>query len=127
MRNPDADPDNLAMTDFWCDYCRRPWSEDIAMIEGHQGAIICGRCLTLAYAALAVHDAPDIPAAANPSGAPRSGDTSRPKCRMCLEHRTDALWRSPVDDEALVCLRCVKQGATALEKDPDFDWKRPTG
>jgi len=125
MRNPAADPQNLQMTDFWCYFCRRPWTEDVPMIEGHQGSLICGRCLALAYADLALHNAPSIPAATDAPGAPRGVDESRPKCLMCLEHRRDPLWRSPAH-ETLVCLRCVKQGATALEKDPDYGWKRPT-
>lgn len=126
MRNPAANPDDLRMSDFWCDFCRRPWTEDVPMIEGHQGSLICGRCLALAYADLSVHGSPSVPAAPDIPGGKRSDDSSRPKCLMCLEHRRDALWRSPAHEEALVCLRCVKQGATALEKDKDFAWRRPS-
>ncbi len=126
MRDPKADPQNLAMSDFWCDFCRRAWTEDIPMLEGHEGSLICGRCLTLAYADLVLHDAPSVPAATDAPGAPRSGDPDRPKCVMCLEHRRDPMWRSPTHEDMLACLRCVKQAATTLEKDPDFGWKRPT-
>ena len=49
MRQPGTDPDNVQMSDVLCDFCRREWTEDVPMIEGHQGSCICGRCLTLAY------------------------------------------------------------------------------
>lgn len=120
MRNPAADESDLQQTDFWCDFCRRPWTDDVAMIEGHQGSILCGRCLTLAYTDIVLHglDA----RGANPPG---RDDPAAPRCTMCLEPRQEPMWRSPAYEEAWICRRCVKQGATALEKSPDFDWKRP--
>ena len=81
------------------------------MIEGHQGSLICSGCLTAAYRALAIDQA----------GTPPGGWV----CTMCLEERTQRGWTSPGHPEAVVCLRCVKQSATQLEKDPDAGWCRP--
>ncbi len=97
---------------FKCDFCRRSWADDLPMVEGHQGSLICARCLTVAYTTLVVSE--DAPL-------PKGGAT----CTLCLEERTQPEWRSPLHDEAVVCLRCVKQSATTLEKDPDFGWKKP--
>ena len=44
---------------------------------------------------------------------------------MCLETREDEHWRSPEHPESIVCRRCIKQSATALEKDKDYSWRRP--
>ena len=32
MRKPGTDPENVQMTDVLCDFCRRQWTEDVAMI-----------------------------------------------------------------------------------------------
>jgi len=95
---------------FKCDFCARGWADDRPMVEGHQGSLICAACLSVAYASLALHG----------EGMELSGS----KCTMCLEERKQPQWPSPVR-EARVCLRCVKQSATILEKDPDYAWRRP--
>lgn len=83
------------------------------MVEGHQGSCICGRCLTIAWVELVETKLSDEP---------REGEG----CRLCLEEgRPDAHWRSPVDEAALVCKRCVKQAAGALHKDRDIAWVKP--
>jgi len=105
------DPNAEGAEFFKCDFCASPWSEDRPMVEGHQGSLICGPCLTLAYAALAVQESGEAP----------GGWT----CTMCLEERKQAGWRSPAREEAVVCLRCVKQAATQMEKDPETPWARP--
>lgn len=96
---------------FKCDFCRAPWTDDNPMVEGHQGSLICARCLTVAYVDI-VH-----------SGAPAMPDGGA--CTMCLEERKDACWRSPVYEDAVICRRCVKQSSTVLEKDDEFTWTRP--
>ena len=111
MHKPGTDPLDVQMTDVLCDYCHREWSETIQMIEGHHGSCVCGRCLSTAYAAV-VHGGIDDGQGAF-------------KCRMCLEERSDTSWASPIDPEALVCLRCIKLAARALEKDPESGWRRP--
>lgn len=98
---------------FRCDFCRSAWDENLAMVEGHRGSIICGRCLAVAYAEL-VHL--------------RSGRPCQPeeKCILCLEEqRTDLHWESPVYPGVLACKRCVKQSAGVLHKDKDIAWAKP--
>ncbi len=112
MRRPGTDPDNVQMSDVLCDFCQREWELEIPMIEGHQGSIVCGRCLTVAYAEIVVSKSPEPP--------------SPIKCTMCLEDRDDPTWRSPVSDEASICRRCIKQAAGGLHKDKDYDWSKPT-
>lgn len=96
-----------------CDFCARVWDplgREI-MIEGHRGSLLCLKCLSAAYRYVALE---------------RGGDEHRSsQCTMCLEHRDQPQWQSPIADNARVCLRCIKQAATALEKDPDAGWKRP--
>jgi hypothetical protein len=97
-----------------CDYCRRTWQPDgdEIMIEGHQGSLICLKCLSAAYSAVSLHKL----------GSEHSGT----KCTMCIEDRDQSQWESPLYEGVRVCLRCIKQAATALEKDPETGWKRPT-
>lgn len=83
------------------------------MIEGHKGSLICAPCLTIAFRALEVDEAGEAP----------GGWT----CAMCLEERDQLGWRSPIREEAIICLRCVKQSATRFEKDPEIEWTRPGG
>ncbi|TVQ64014.1 MAG: hypothetical protein EA379_03000 [Phycisphaerales bacterium] len=117
MRNPNADENDLQMSDFWCDYCRRPWTEDLPIVEGHQGSLVCGKCLTLAYRDVVLDELP-TPAYEGP-------DPHGPKCTMCLEHREDLMWRSPAYDDAWICKRCIRQASTALAKDKDIAWEKP--
>ena len=46
MRKPGTNENNVEMTDVLCDFCQREWSEDIPMVEGHQGSCVCGNCLS---------------------------------------------------------------------------------
>ncbi|MBL8765200.1 MAG: hypothetical protein JNM07_13120 [Phycisphaerae bacterium] len=101
---------------FRCDFCRAAWDESRPMVEGHQGSLICGHCLTIAYAR-AVLD----PAASTPSPEP----DPRP-CTMCLESRAEPRWRSPLRGDASICRRCIKQSAGVLERDAESGWRRPT-
>lgn len=96
---------------FVCDFCRRHWEEDRPMVEGHRGALICARCLTPAYVELVHHS---------------GGEAARGRhCTMCLEDRDQGEWESPMFPEARICLRCVKQAAGVLARDPDSGWKKP--
>lgn len=96
-----------------CDYCTRIWDPEGTelMIEGHQGSLICLKCLSIAYA--------DVVQAGG--GFQNQGL----KCTMCIEDREQPQWESPVNEGVRICLRCMKQAATALEKDPETGWKRP--
>lgn len=99
---------------FKCDFCGKSWAEDLPMVEGHRGSLICAPCLSEAYTQV-VH----VGNLALPSG--------NETCAMCLEVRKDGQWRSTRGIPSLICLRCIKQGARMLEKDPDLGWKRPIG
>lgn len=113
MRKPDADENNVQMTDVLCDFCRTEWSEDKPMIEGHQGSCICGNCMRIAYVDVLVNKQDT-----GPEGY---------KCTMCLEHRDDPAWLSPMYEDAVICRRCIKLGSGALHKDKQFDWQKPAG
>lgn len=104
---------------FICDFCRQPWSEQRPMVEGHKGSLICASCLSVAYRSVALDGMPSLLPA--PGEHPWGGLV----CTLCLEERSQPAWRSPMHEEAIVCLRCVKQSATTLEKDPDYGWERP--
>ena len=120
MRKPGTDESNVQMSDVLCDFCRREWTEDLPMVEGHQGSCICGRCLTVAYASVVAHDT---------SAAPQDF-----ACALCLEKAADrkALkrenepgWQSPLHPEAAICRRCIKQSAGVLTKDKESGWVKP--
>src|SRR5262245_9086231 len=118
MRRPGTDESNVQMSDVLCDFCRREWTADVPMIEGHQGSCICARCLTVACT--------EIDCAAPV--------TSGYKCPMCLEQDADraelgrageAGWPSPLQPEAVICRRCIDLAARQLERDEDYQWHRP--
>jgi hypothetical protein len=113
MHRPGADPENMGPDDFLCDFCGRGWAEDRPMVEGHRGSLICGRCLTVAYTEAVTHGL-------------RSA-TSGAACTLCLEPRDGPAWASPGRPEAVACLRCIKQSAGVLTKDPEANWRRPEG
>lgn len=104
-------PDGTVIASL-CDFCRASFADE-AMIEGHQGSLICLKCLSAAYT--------DVVLAGG--GAELAGSA----CTMCLEERKQPQWASPLHPEARICLRCIKQSATALEKDPEMGWRRPRG
>jgi hypothetical protein len=106
------DPSKSGNEFFLCDFCRRHWDPDRPMVEGHQGSLICGSCLTLAYACVINLN---------------QGQTPGPgvRCVMCLEERPEPFWTSPLHPEARVCARCIRQAAGALSRDPDSGWSRP--
>lgn len=105
------DPSREGAEFFVCDFCRRPWSDDRPMVEGHRGSLICANCLRVAYTELVLTQSPSV--------------YEVESCTMCLEQRRQPGWRSPLFEEAVVCLRCIKQSATVFEKDPDLHWTRP--
>lgn len=102
-------PDGTVISSH-CDFCDTRF-EDAAMIEGHQGSLLCGKCLSAAWMELGVLK----------GGQANTGA----KCTMCLENRNESQWRSPMNEQASVCIRCVRMAATAFERDPDTGWKRP--
>jgi hypothetical protein len=111
MRKPGTDPENVQMSDVICDFCHAEWTEQSPFIEGHQGSIVCGNCLTVAYT--------DVVLLGNNTG------PAGYQCVMCLENRPDPAWRSPMQPEAVICKRCINLAAGTLSKDKDYAWKRP--
>jgi hypothetical protein len=112
MRKPTTDPDNVQLSDVLCDFCRQEWREDLPVVEGHQGSVICGPCLAAAYRSVLLNK--ESPA---PSGS---------KCVMCLETRKEPAWQSAEHPDAAICKRCINQCAAVLAKDADYGWKKPT-
>lgn len=111
MHRPGANPAEMHPEDFLCDFCGRAWNGEFPMVEGHQGSLICGSCLTVAYAEVV-----------------RAKQGTAPdgyRCTMCLEERDDPGWRSPAREAACACARCLRQAGAQLEKDPDWEWTRP--
>lgn len=96
-----------------CDFCGRR-TDDQVTVEGHRGSLICLSCLSVAYA--------EVVGAGMASPVPPGQ-----MCTMCLEERAQPHWSSPALDGKHICLRCIKQSATVLEKDPELGWKRPAG
>ncbi len=119
MRKPGTDETNVQMSDVLCDFCRRTWTMDEPMIEGHQGACICGKCLLVAYTELVVNKS--VPAT----------DYTCPLCRedakdrAAMDRADEPGWRSPLHEDSVVCRRCVKRAAGVLHKDPEWDWRKP--
>ena len=108
------------MSDVLCDFCEREWTEDVPMLEGHEGSCVCGSCLT----------------AANRDVAGAEPATTEYTCPMCLENGEDRAslnragepgWPSPLREGVVMCRRCIKLAAGALERDKDFDWSRNPG
>lgn len=101
-------PDGTVLSSH-CDFCDARF-EDEAMVEGHQGSLVCMKCLRAAYTELKTLK----------GGAEHRGR----KCVMCLEQRDEPEWESPVTG-ACICTRCTTMAYRALEKDPESGWKRP--
>lgn len=107
----------MSAEDFLCDFCLRHWREDLPMVEGHRGSLICGECLTRAYAMLVLDQ----------GGAKvREHDN----CTLCLLHRDVEHFAGLPSAEAsradpVACRSCVEQAVRTLERDPSSGWKRP--
>ena len=96
-----------------CDFCGTDWDEQIPMIEGHKGSIICLSCLKRAL----------------DEAAPADETFS---CTMCLQEREPGTkrWRHPnptpspgLNESAVICWPDIRQGAKAFHKDKDTDFR----
>lgn len=108
---------DMQPSDFICDFTGRQWDGSFPLVEGHQGSLICGDALRIAFTEVVLLGNDTKPAGAT--------------CTMCLEVRDDPGWQSPVptgDREvgAVICRRCIRQSSTRLAKDPDWEWTKPT-
>jgi hypothetical protein len=54
----------MSVSDFLCDFCGRAWDGAFPMVEGHQGSLICGGCLSVAWLEVGVAAARGAPAGA---------------------------------------------------------------
>ncbi len=112
MHRQGINPDNVKPDDILCDFCGTPaWANDTPCVEGHQGSIICGKCLTVAYE-LVINQKQRI--------------ETEDQCRMCLEHRDENGWQGAFEPPAIICVRCVKQASGALNKSKHWDWTKPS-
>ncbi len=112
MQREGADPNNMQVSDFVCDFSGDAWDGAFPMVEGHQGSLISGRCLEFAYRSVVIEGSSSL-------------DPGSYTCTMCLETRDDPCWQSPERPEGVICRRCIRQSATKLDKDPDWDWTKP--
>jgi hypothetical protein len=110
MRKPGTDENDVQMSDVLCDFCGAEWTEELPMVEGHQGSTVCGRCLTEAYRVVVLRK----------EGAGETGA----KCTLCLENRDEPEWKGATG--AVGCRRCINQSAAILAKDKEMGWGRPT-
>ena len=112
MHRDGMNPDNVLPEDILCDFCgRAAWANNEPCVEGHQGSVICGDCLTTAYQKVIVEEEVQEPSE---------------KCRMCLEDRDDPVWLGMHEPVALICKRCIKQSAGALVKSKHWEWSKPS-
>lgn len=118
MQRPGTDENNVQMSDILCDFCRREWTMERPMVEGHRGSCICGDCLRLSYTALVLEKQGNAPAGY--------------LCTLCRENRDEIGWvpatipaDQPADQPLAACRRCVNQSAAVLAKDKEYGWKKP--
>ena len=111
MHREGINPENVEPEDILCDFCGKPsWASGEPCVEGHQGSIVCGTCLTKAFEELIVA---------------KVEKEAATKCRMCLEDRDDPFWLGSIEPIAPICKRCVKQSAGVLTKSKHWDWSKP--
>ncbi len=96
---------------FKCDFCCRAWAEDLPMVEGHRGSLICGECLTMAFSAV------------NGAGAQVMGDQG--SCALCLQYKSTAAYESPTVPGCWACQECITRSAVLMERDNEVGWTRP--
>ncbi len=92
-----------------CDFCGTDWDQALAMIEGHQGSVLCLACLKLALGAV-------------------SSSQEAFTCTLCLRQLTEQKWSHPhrpprANPAAAVCQACLEQAAGTFTKDRDVDWR----
>jgi hypothetical protein len=98
------DPEGIVIV---CDFCRRDWDGQEAMIEGHHGSILCLECLKRALS----------------EQKPAEGKF---KCTLCLRFNMPPempRWINSDHPDAIVCQECLYQAAKAFSRNPDVPWK----
>ena len=128
MQRPGSDPENMCADDFLCDFCGSHWSALHPMVEGHRGSLICGECLSRAYAQVIVRNSGVVV-------------PEHVACTMCLLNKRGDYWQSPVRAElaaaaprgveiqlepgACICRWCIEKSAGMMEQDAASGWKKP--
>jgi hypothetical protein len=98
------EPDGIVIA---CDFCRRDWDGQEAMIEGHHGSILCLECMKTALV----------------EQAPLEG---KYKCTLCLRFNMPPelpRWSNKTNPDAIVCQECLYQAAKAFSRNKEIDWK----
>src|SRR4051794_18944156 len=98
------DPDGIVIV---CDFCRRDWDGQEAMIEGHHGSILCLECLKLAL------------------DEQKNGE-DKYKCTLCLRFNIPPSvprWSRSGNPDAVACQECLYQAAKTFGRNPDVDFK----
>ena len=119
MFRPGTDPDQVELSDVLCDFCAKPWAEDVPFIEGHRGRHICGACLAAGYRRVVLERGE------GPTVFECVLCREAAKDRAALDREDEVGWASSNDGSAAICRRCLKQAAGVLHKDPDYEWTRP--
>lgn len=89
-----------------CDFCRRDWDGQEAMIEGHHGSILCLQCMKAALVEQAVGE-------------------EKFKCTLCLRFNIPGMlphWGNKAHPDAVVCQECLYQAARAFSRNKDVDF-----
>ena len=96
-----------------CDFCGTDWDEQLPMIEGHRGSVLCLECLKQALDE------------AEPIDKPFEGT-------LCLSRKPAGIkaWQHPapkpspgLNPDAQLCWDCIRLAAKGFHKDPDVDFK----
>ena len=92
---------------IFCDFCRRDWDGQEAMIEGHHGSILCMQCMKQAIIEQAVGE-------------------GKYKCNLCLRFNIPPelpRWSHADHPEGIVCQECLYQAARTFSRTPGLGWK----
>ncbi|MDP7008506.1 MAG: hypothetical protein QGI78_02940 [Phycisphaerales bacterium] len=112
MHRADTNVNDVQLEDILCDFCGdTAWANGTPCVEGHRGSVVCGDCLSKAYRRVVLVGNTEL---------------QNTTCTMCIERRDQSLWKGSFGEGANICLRCIKQSATVLEKSEHWDWERPT-
>jgi len=96
-----------------CDFCGTDWDEELPMIEGHKGSVLCLACLKRALDE------------AKPADEPFTGTlclSEKPAGARCWLHPA-AIASPGLNPDAPLCWDCIRLAAKGFHKDPDVDFR----
>ncbi len=96
-----------------CDFCGVDWDEELQMIEGHQGSVLCLVCLKRALDE------------AQPTDEPFKGTlclSDKPAGTKCWHH-PEAQPSPGLNVDAPLCWDCIRLAAKGFHKDPEVDFR----